>query len=184
MSTNPNLVYDEVTGPAKDEFTEMLEGMTKQELVNYARMTYGLSVTARYNKADLVQAIKGAAAKFKMNADLQFGTQLDDGLKPGYAEIQLHRTELTKNMKSAIVGVNGKFASLPIGHKFGCPLEYVHVLENAERIEYEQDTTVDPPELVEKRVHAYPFTVHRVNPHTDESLKQAKKLRGLRGRDA
>ena len=56
-----------------NEFTEMLEGMTKQELVKYARMTYGLSVTAKLNKHDLVRAIQDAQRKFQGNNSLQTG---------------------------------------------------------------------------------------------------------------
>jgi hypothetical protein len=176
--------YDIGLGNAKDEFTEMLEGMTKQELVKYARMTFGLQVTAKYNKHDLVALVKDARGKFKMNDRLQLGdTVEDDGLRPGYAEIQIHRTELTKGMKTVIVGLNGQMASLPIGSKpFGCPLELVEVLQHAVRHEYEQDTTVDPPELIEREVHSYPFTIHKVNPHTDASKKAADKKRGIRGR--
>lgn len=166
----------------RDEFAEMLEGMTKQELVKYANMTFGLSLTAKYAKHELITAIKDAQSKFRLNDNLQIGAALDDGLKPGYAEIQLHRTELTKGLKSAIVGLNGNMASLPIGTKFGCPLEYVEILNNAVRHEYEQDTTVDPPELLRREVHSYPFTIHNINPHTPESLAASKKKRGFRGR--
>lgn len=166
-----------------DEFTEMLEGMTKQELVKYARLTFGLQVTAKYNKHDLVAQVKDARRKFKMNDKLQLGVALEDGLLPGYAEIQIHRTELTKGMKTVIVGLNGQMASLPIGGKsFGCPLELVEILQHAVRYEYEQDTTVDPPELLQREVHSYPFTIHRVNPHTEASKKVASKKRGSKGR--
>jgi hypothetical protein len=178
--------YEENTtsNTPRDELTEMLEGMTKQELVKYARMTYGLSVTAKYSKPDLINAIKSASQKFKMNESLQVGAALDTGLKPGYADIQLHRTETTKGMKSVIVGLNGTMASLPIGKRFGCPLELVEILEHAVRLEYEQDTSVEPPELVERAVHAYPFTIFAVNQHTPESLAKAHKKRGLRRRQA
>lgn len=166
----------------RDEFHEMLEGMTKQELVKYANMTFGLSLTAKFAKHELVVAIKDAQGKFVGNETLQIGESLDEGLLPGYAEIQLHRTELTKGLKSAIVGLNGKMASLPIGVKFGCPLEHVEILQNAVRYEYEQDTTVDPPELLKREVHSYPFTIHNINPHTPESRELAGKQRGIRGR--
>ena len=166
----------------KNEFHEMLGGMTKQELVKYANMTFGLSLTAKYNKHELIEAISDASGKFRLNDQLQIGASLDSGLKPGYAEIQLHRTELTKGLKSAIVGLNGKFASLPIGAKFGCPLEHVEILQNAVRIEYEQDTSVEPPELLQREVHSYPFTIHNINPHTPESEALAGKQRGIRGR--
>jgi len=171
------------TEMTQDTFTEMLEGMTKQELVKYARMTYGLSVTARYSKPDLMTAIKSAASNFRMNEALQIGEAVEtQGLKPGYAEIQLHRTDLTKGLKSVIVGLNGNMASLPIGERFGCPLELVAILNNAVRMEYEQDQTVNPPELVERPVHAYPFTIFNQNPHTPASELKATKLRGFRGR--
>jgi hypothetical protein len=172
----------EYTSKPKSEFTEMLEGMTKQELVKYANMTFGLSLTARYAKHELVETIQQAQQKFQLNDNLQFGASLEEGLKPGYAEIQLHRTELLKGLKAAIVGLNGKMASLPIGTKFGCPLEYVDILQNAVRMEYVQDTSVNPPELLENPVHAYPFTIHNINPHTPESEKLSAKLRGIRGR--
>lgn len=166
----------------KDEFTVMLEGMTKQELVKYARLTYGLSVTAAYTKPDLMEAIKNAKSKFAMNSDLMTGAQLDDDLPAGYAEIQLHRTDLTKKMKTAIVGLNGQMASLPIGTKFGCPVELLEILKNSIRVEYEQDTTTEPPELIEREVHAYPFTIFRLNPHTSETLAKSKQKWGLRVR--
>lgn len=171
-----------VSNKPKSELTEMLEGMTKQELVKYARITYGLSVTAKYSKPDLVHAIKSAAEKFRGNSDLQVGAALDSGLRPGYADIQLHRTELTKGLRSIIVGLNGTMASLPVGKRFGCPVELVRILEDAVRIEYEQDTSVDPPELIEKQVHAYPFTIFATNPHTPESLAKSHRKRGLKGR--
>lgn len=173
------------TGPDKpaNEFTQMLEGMTKQELVKYARMTYGLSVTARLNKHDLVFSIQEASRKFALNDQLQVGDSLEKGLLPGNAEIQLHRTDLNKKMKSVIVGLNGHMASLPIGTTFGCPLDLVEILEHAVRFEYEQDTTVHPPELVMKEVHSYPFTIHKINPHTPESRKLANKKKGLKGRE-
>jgi len=164
-----------------DEFTEMLEGKTKQELVKYARMTYNLSVNMRYSKPDLIEAIKSAAAKFKMNSSLQSAQSIaDNGLSPGYAEIQLHRTELTKGLRSVIVSLNGTAASLPIGHKFGCPLELVEILDNAVRIEYEKNPDTD--ELEQRRTHAYPFTVFSTNPHTRESQARSARMRGFKGR--
>lgn len=172
----------ETSTQVRDEFTEMLEGMTKQELVKYAQMTFSLSVTARYTKQDLITAIKQARAKYKLNDQLMLGEASEGDLPPGYAQIQLHRSDTTKGMKSVIVGLNGNFASLPIGVKFGCPLEYVHILENAVRMEYEQDNSVHPPELIEKEVGAYPFTIHNINPHTPESKKAAGRKRGFRGR--
>lgn len=166
----------------KDEFTDMLEGMTKQELVKYASMTFGLNVTAKYNKHELVAAIKDAKSKFQLNEELITGKQLEDDLKPGYAEIRLHRTDMTKGMKSIIVGLNGSMASLPIDETFALPLELLHILQNSIRIEYEQDNSVDPPLLVEREVHAYPFTIFKMNPHTGASLKAAKRKRGLKSR--
>ncbi len=176
--------YDIGLDTRKNEFLEMLEGMTKQELVKYAQMTFGLSVTAKYSKPDLLLMVQDARRKFTMSDSLQIGDALEnEGLKPGFAEIQIHRTELTKGLKAVIVGLNGKFASLPIGSKpFGCPLELVEILQHAVRIEYEQDTTVDPPELLEKEVHSYPFTIHRVNPHTKDTKNKAQKARGMKGR--
>lgn len=166
---------------APNEFAEMLEGMTKQELVKFARMTYGLSVTAKLHKHDLIHAIKDAQGKFRMNDTLQIGDSVaNQGLKPGYAEIQLHRTELTKGLPSVIVGLNGNMASLPIGSKFGCPLELVHILDNAMRVEYEQNP--ETGELDERPIHAYPFTQFAVNPHTPQSKAAAERSRGFRGR--
>lgn len=162
-----------------DELTEMLEGMTKPELVRYARLTYGLSVTAKLNKHDLIAAIKKAASQFTMNAEFSSETEIkDNGLKPGYAEIQLHRNDTMKGLKSAIVGLNGKFASLPIGQRFGCPIELVAVLENAVRLEYEQDPETN--ELVERTVHSYPYTIFDLKEHTPESLAASKRKRGLK----
>jgi hypothetical protein len=176
--------YDIGLAPKTNEFGEMLEGMTKQELVKYARMTFGLTVTARDNKPDIILLIQDGRRKFGLNDNLQLGDTIEaDGLKPGYAEIQLHRTENTKGMANAIVGLNGKFACLPIGGKpFGCPLELIEILQHAMRIEYEQDTSVEPPVLLEREVHSYPFTIHRVNPHTPASKKAATKQRGMPGR--
>lgn len=165
----------------QDEFTEMLEGMTKQELVKYARMTYNLSVNARYSKPELIGAIRDAAAKFKGNAQMQTGLDIEkSGLRPGYAEIQLHRTELTKGLRRVIVGLNGEMASLPIGVKFGCPIELVGVLNDAVRLEYEKNPETD--ELEERAVHAYPFTLHRVEPHTPQSEAASRRKRGFKGR--
>lgn len=162
-----------------DEMTEMLEGMTKPELVRYARLTYGLSVTAKLNKADLIASILKAQSQFTMNSELRSAEQLEeDGLEPGYAEIQLHRTDLTKGLKSAIVGLNGKFASLPIGTRFGCPLELVELLEHAERFEYEQDP--ETGELVQRPVHSYPFTIFNLKKHTPESELRARQKRGIK----
>lgn len=166
-----------------DEFTDMLEGMTKQELVKYASMTYGLNVSAKYNKHELIAAIKDAKGKFSMNSELVTEEELErDGLKPGYAEIQLHRTDLTKGMKSVIVGLNGNMASLPIGAKFALPVELLQILQNSVRIEYEQDNSQEPPVLLEREVHAYPFTIFNMNPHTPESEARARQKRGLKVR--
>lgn len=178
---NTHVIEDSTYSTKRDDFTEMLEGMTKQELVKYARMTYNLPLNNKYNKPEIIQAIKSAAAKFKLNNQLQTGTSIDDsGLRPGYSEIQLHRTELTKGMRTVIVGINGNMASLPIGHKFGCPIELVKILDDAVRIEYEKNPETD--ELEERRVHAYPFTVFATNPHTPESKAKSSRLRGFKGR--
>ena len=167
----------------RDAFTVMLEGMTKQELVKYGIDTYGLSLSAKFSKPDLENAIKDAASKFKLNEQIRVGVDLKHEEVPaGFAEIQIHRTDSTKKSKSAIVGLNGKFASLPIGAPFWCPLEFVEILNNAVQIAYDQDISVNPPVLVERAVHSYPFTVHRISPHTPASLARVAKLRGLRGR--
>lgn len=167
----------------KDEFTLMLEGMNKSELVKYGKMTYGLSLTTRYTQPDLVAAIKDAATKYKMNSQITVGKDLDQNdVPPGHAEIQLHRTELNKNEGSAIIGLNGNFASLPIGEKFWCPLEFVEILNHAQRLEYHQDWSSDPVRLVEREVHTYPYTVHRVSQHTPESFAASSRKRGFRGR--
>jgi hypothetical protein len=167
-----------------DEFADMLDGMTVKELVKYASLTYGLSVTAKYSKPDLINAIKSAASKFKMNERIRVGEDLKaEELPPGQAEIQIHRTELNKGMKSCIVGLNGKFASLPIGSQpFWCPLELVEILKNARRVEYDQDWSENPPLLIEREVNSYPYTIHRVSPHTEASFALANKKRGLKGR--
>lgn len=179
------MAFETATGleTPKDEFTLMLEGMNKQELVKYGQLTYALNMTAAYTKHELQNAIKDAASKFKLNEQIRVGPQLSvEELPPGQAEIQLHRTDNTKKMKSAIVGLNGKFASLPIGVTFWCPLEFVEILNNAVQMTYDQDTSTQPPTLIERPVHSYPFTIHRVAPHTPESSKKAHKLRGLQGR--
>lgn len=179
--SNKNEILEEATVAKTDDFTDMLEGMTIPELVKYARMTFGLQVTAKLKKHEIIAAIKDAQSKFHLNQDMQSEEAMEqDGLGLGMAEIQLHRTELTKGMKSIIVGLNGKHASLPIGVRFGCPVELVEILENAVRIEYEQDPETN--ELVERQTHSYPFTIFKVNPHTTASLAAARKKRGLRQR--
>jgi len=181
MGTQHQVIEGKTYATSRDDFTEMLEGMTKQELVKYARMTYNLSVNNRYQKHEIIGAIKDAAKKFSMNKHLQTsGSISTSGLQPGYSEIQLHRTELTKGQRSAIVGLNGRMASLPIGEKFGCPVELVAVLDNAVGIEYEKNP--DTGELEERKTHTYPYTVFRTEPHTPESEAKARKLRGLQGR--
>lgn len=156
---------------------ELLEGMTKPELIKYGNATYGLSLTAKYTNADLINAIEQSAAKFQLNSSIKTGTAIEDKeLPPGMAKIQLHRTELNKGEKSAIVGINGKLASLPIGAKFWCPIELINVLNDAMRLEYELDRTTEPPELIAREVHTYPFTVFQSVPHTEESaVKAAQK---------
>lgn len=167
----------------RNEFAEMLEGMTKQELAKYGVMTYGLSLSTKYSKQDLIAYIQDAARKFKGNDSIQIGEHLkSEELPPGCAEIQLHRTELNKNQNAAIVGLNGKMASLPIGNQFWCPLEYVEILKNAQRIEYEQDWTSDPPKLIPREIHSYPFTIHRISPHTPASLAESGRKRSLKTR--
>lgn len=166
-----------------NEFAEMLEGMTKQELVKYGKITFGLPFTGKYERTDMINQIKQSARKFQLNDNIRVGEELaKEDLMPGFAEIQLHRTDMLKKSRSVIVGLQGKFASLPIGPKFWCPVELLNILKDAVRIEYDQDTTVEPPELVAKEVHAYPFTVFRMNPHTKESLSKMAKTRGLKGR--
>jgi hypothetical protein len=180
MSTH-DVIGEKTYAKPADEFTEMLEGMTKPELVKYARMTYNLSVNAKYNKPELIEAIRDSARKFKLNASFQTGASIaTNGLRPGYSEIQLHRTELTKGLRTAIVGLNGTMASLPIGSKFGCPNELVAVLNDAVRIEYEKNPDTD--ELEERQVHSYPFTVFASQPHTPESQAKASRERGFKGR--
>jgi hypothetical protein len=116
-----------------------------------------------------------------MNMHFQTEKSIDThGLQPGYSEIQLHRTELTKGLRTVPVGLNGRHASLPIGRKFGCPVELVQILNDAVRIEYERNEETD--ELEERRVHAYPFTIFATNPHTPESATKAASLRGFKGR--
>lgn len=167
----------------RNEFAEMLEGMTKQELAKYGVATYGLSLTTKYSKQDLIGYIKDAAQKFRGNEQIRVGDGLkNEDLPPGNAEIQLHRTDLNKGMRACIVGLNGKMASLPIGKEFWCPLEYVEILKNAQRIEYEQDWTSDPPQMVPREVHSYPFTIHRISPHTPASMLESGRKRSLKTR--
>lgn len=181
MSTQNQIIEDKTYAKTADDFTEMLEGMTKLELVKYARMTYNLSVNNRYQKHEIIAAIKDATKKFSMNKHLQSsGSIASSGLQPGYSEIQLHRTELTKGQRAAIVGLNGRMASLPIGEKFGCPIELVQVLNDAVGIEYEKNPDTD--ELEERKTHTYPFTIFRTEPHTPESEAKSRQLRGLKGR--
>ncbi len=155
--------------------------MTKQELVKYARLTYNLSVTAKFNKTDLIHLIKDAAAKFKGNQDFQTAEQVEeDGLQPGYAEIQLHRTETTKGLQRVIVSPNGTASSLPIGERFACPIELVQILDDAVRIEYEKNPDTD--ELEERKVHAYPYTLYQRREHTPLSAAKSAQKRGFKGR--
>ena len=174
------MALDNIT---RSPFEEMLEGMTKQELVRYGIDTYGLSLNTKFSKHDIINYIQDAARKFKGNENIQIGEHLKvEELPPGCAEIQLHRTELNKGMNAAIVGLNGKMASLPIGKQFWCPLEYVEILKNAVRVEYEQDWTSDPPKLTPREVHSYPFTISRISPHTPQSLAESGRKRSLKTR--
>lgn len=166
-----------------DEFSEMLAGWDKKELIKYGNATYGLGLTAAMNRPDLINAIQQSAKKFALNQTIKVGEHLaEQEVTPGFAEIQIHRTEMTKGMNNVIVGLQGRMASLPIGTRFWCPLELLGVLQDAVRFEYEQDKSVNPPELIEREVHSYPFTVLRIAPHTEASKAQASRARGLRGR--
>ena len=138
---------------------DQLRGMNKADLVKYANMTFGLNVNAKMSKEDLISAVLRSRSRFAGNANL-----LDDTstLPPGYARIKINKTELNKQGRPVIVGLNGKMYSLPVGQAFGCPLPLVEILENAVQYQYEQDPATQ--ELVRRDVHSYPYTVLEISP--------------------
>jgi hypothetical protein len=138
---------------------ERLNAMTKEELVTYANMTFGLNVNAKMNKSDLIGAIMRSEQRFGGNADLLVG---DSELPPGYAKLKINTTELNKAGRPVIVGLNGKMFSLPVGIEFGCPMPLVEILNNAVQYQYEQDPA--SLEMVRREVHSYPFTVLETAP--------------------
>ena len=145
--------------PVTNVLEERLRTMTKEELVIYGNMTFGLNVNARMNKEDLIGSILRSESKFGGNTDL---LTAESSLPPGYAKIKLNKTEMNKSGRPIIVGIQGRMYSLPVGPAFGCPLPIVEVLENAVQYQYEQDPATN--ELVRREVHSYPFTVLETSP--------------------
>ena len=134
---------------------DKLEGMSKAELVSYANLTYGLNVNSRLAKHDLVQAILKSSMQYAGNNQIEIDANT---LKPGYARIKINKTELNKQGRPVIVGLNGKQYSLPVGPEISVPLPLVEILNNAVQFQYEADPANDN-DLVRREVHAYPFTV-------------------------
>jgi len=134
---------------------ETLKGMSKGELIKYATMTYGLQVNTSFSVVDLITAIKSASTKYSGNAVISLST---DALKPGYARIKINKTELNRQGRPAIVGLNGTMYSLPVGKEITVPLSLVEILSNAVRYEYEPDEE-DENALVRREVQSYPFSV-------------------------
>lgn len=145
--------------------TTALEAMSKSDLVTYANMTYGCNVNSQLDRHSLIQTIITASQKFSGNVDVI----IDDTnvLKPGFARIKINKTEMNKQGRPAIVSVNGKAASLPIGTEIVVPLKYVEVLNNAVQYRYEPDPANDN-ELARQEVHSYPFTVMEMSPELPE----------------
>lgn len=129
--------------------------MNKAELVSYANLTYGLNVNSRFTTDDLISSIKRSAQKFAGNTQIEINEKV---LKIGYARIKINKTELNKQGRPVIVGLNGRQYSLPIGVELNVPQPLVEILNNAVQYQYESDPTRDN-EMIKREVHAYPFTV-------------------------
>lgn len=145
---------------APNKLTEKLEKMSKAELVTYANLTYGLNVNSNHGKDDLINAVTRAATKYAGNAQVSLDVS---SLKPGHARIKINKTELNKQGRPVIVGLNGKMCSLPVGAEIVVPNALVEILNHATRYEYE----VDPAqgnELVRREVQSYPFSVLEMAP--------------------
>ena len=133
---------------------QKLNEMSKAELVSYANLTYGLNVNSRASKHDLVENISRASQKFAGNSLIEIDAKV---LKPGFARIKVNKTEVNRQGRPVIVGLNGRQYSLPVGVEITVPLPLVEILNNAVQYQYEPDPAQDN-ELVRREVHSYPFT--------------------------
>jgi hypothetical protein len=133
---------------------ELLEKMTKKDLIEHGNLTFGLSLNANHHKEDIVNAIERAGMRFRGNQDLSAG---DVELKPDYTKIRLSAGELNPTGRPVIVGLNGKMYSIPVGVEINVPNPLVEILSNAIKKVYKQDPRTN--ELIVSEVNSYPFSI-------------------------
>lgn len=86
---------------------------------------------------------------------------LADGLKPGYARVQIHVSEEPGGTDPVPLGVNGSIMLVERGKDQDIPYRYYIVLKNA--IKYQYDMDGDKINPIPRQIPQYPFSVIAIN---------------------
>ena len=154
---------EEATPAVGEEFSrDMLTKMNKQQLVAFAKLTYGLNLVAEQtHKEELIDFIMNAARKFKGNAEMtvvKMGADVE--VPPGYVKIRVSPGDHNPNNRPVPIGLNFRMATIPVNRDVVMSGAWLPCLQDAVERRYfvgkdhHGDETLDWNDQ-----HKYPFSI-------------------------
>jgi hypothetical protein len=161
---------------------DVLEGLDIAQLRKAAK-TLGVNAQRDWTKEDFVDAIKIKQAE-KSSVGFVFDT--DQGPKPGYARVLIHRDNTPNHKNSPVhIGLNGQLYQVPRGVEVDVPIPFIEILKNARVKEMQKQVGSQnsnlPEEYKEQEHTSYPFQVIAMTPgtwknsHDNRSYRHAPK---------
>ena len=136
---------------------------TLQELRKFAQETMGLEIASTANRAQIIAKLSAVMQGDVIQIDAQ-----DEADHPPlkkveddeYVTIIIASNEEVGGKEPVWVSVNGRGLYIPRGVPSRVHKRYEHVLKNAVRTVYEQETVNGiPGDIVGRNVHSYPYTI-------------------------
>lgn len=140
----------------------LLNKLTKSELVEFARMSYGLNLNIEQPKGELVDFIMNAARRFKGNAEMRVvDMNAEVEVPKGYVKIRVTPGTYNPNGHPIPIGLNFRLATVPVNKDVVMHGRWLPCLQDAVERRYSvgRNPMTGKEELIWNDQHKYPFTI-------------------------
>lgn len=136
---------------------EAMEELTKEELVKFGNLMYGLNVNKNFAKKELIDMIASAQQKYKGNEEIRVVEGDDtERVKPGFIKVRVQPGRYNPNNRPIFVSHNFRPATIPVNVDVIIPEYYENCLKDAVQDRYFKDTEGEFQHVKEQ---AYPYSV-------------------------
>ena len=141
---------------------DTLSKMNKNELVQFGRVSYSLSLNSEQtHKEELIDSIMSAARKFKGNIEMKavrMNTPID--VPTGFVKVRVSPGDHNPNNRPVVVGLNFQMASIPVNMDVVMDGKWIPCLEDAVERKYYVKRGDNGREMLESNdQHKHPYSI-------------------------